>query len=297
MVQDQLVLFATLACVLLAEHVVLTRLYEKRSSLQRIFVDRNFTAKADLVYAAFYSFGLRYVVGIAALMVLPGIAYVAVGLIRNHFEIQPLLGNWTPANSLVAIAVWLVLLDLPGYLTHVAMHKVPFLWRFHELHHSATEMNIVTGSRISLGERFFNDFGRLVMLSFMIGLPDIRISGVVLLIRRIIDKLQHSDLPWDYGLLGYIIASPRFHRLHHSSNPEDFDANYGNIFSFWDYLFGTVADRYRTSSAVADTCDLGLRTAEQTSYYTRWVPVLFEQTFFPYLVRLWRWLTTRNKPI
>jgi hypothetical protein len=145
------------------------------------------------------------------------------------------------------------------------MHKVPWLWHLHRLHHSATEFNIITGIRITLGERFFNDLLILLFLALVLGLPSPRQIFTVMFAYNIIDLLRHSDLPWDYGIFGYVITSPRYHRMHHSMHPEDFDANYGGIFSFWDYLFGTVASRYRQSTQNADACALGIQDRHENA--------------------------------
>ena len=72
------------------------------------------------------------------------------------------------------------------------------------------------------------------------------------------DMVQHSELPWHYGVLDKVIASPRFHRLHHSTDPRDYNLHYANIFSFWDYVFGTVSARYRGDTSVASDCEIGL---------------------------------------
>ena len=64
---------------------------------------------------------------------------------------------YMPSAGAGAFVVWLLVHDLSLYLAHLAMHKVPGLWALHRLHHAATEMNIVTGTRISLGEHGFNE--------------------------------------------------------------------------------------------------------------------------------------------
>ena len=169
------------------------------------------------------------------------------------------------------------------------MHKVPWFWHFHRLHHSATEFNVITGIRISIAETFFNDIVILILLSLIFGLPSPKIVLLVMFVYAIIDLLQHSDLPWDYGIVGYVIASPRYHRMHHSTHAEDLDTNYGNIFSFWDYWFGTVADRYRHSSTIADGCSLGLRDEIETEKINDgWYLAAFQATGVYYAISLLR---------
>jgi len=262
MYNNLIMLWGPVVFVLLAEHVLLTMHYKKRSSLQRLLYDRSGSSKADVMFFFFYYAAFSNFRTILAFFAIPGLVYVVLLWLRSYFDFYGLFGHLMPANVIAAAAIWLVLIDLPVYFAHVAMHKIPFLWNFHKLHHSATEMNVITGVRVSIAETFFTDLVSLAILSMFLGLPDPAITTAVLLVRRVIDLVQHSDLPWDYGRLGYVIASPRFHRLHHSQNPIDFDANYANIFSFWDYLFNTVASRYRLGTQCADDCELGLDTPE-----------------------------------
>jgi sterol desaturase/sphingolipid hydroxylase (fatty acid hydroxylase superfamily) len=164
----------------------------------------------------------------------------------------------------------------------------------HKLHHAATEFNIITGIRFSIAERLFYEVAVIFILSVVLGLPSPHTALTFMFIYRTVDLLQHSDLPWDYGWLGYVIASPRFHRMHHSSEAEDFDANYGNLFTFWDYLFGTVARRYRGSPEAADTCKLGLADPEETRRInSAWYYAPLQATGVDYLVS---WLKPKRTP-
>jgi sterol desaturase/sphingolipid hydroxylase (fatty acid hydroxylase superfamily) len=139
--------------------------------------------------------------------------------------------------AVTSIAV-LVLIDLLDYWTHRVMHRSGILWPFHEVHHTATEMTLLTGVRLTLTERHVVDLVRAVVL-LLLGLS-VPVVAVVLFVRSVVDVLQHSNLTWTYGPLGYVVASPANHRLHHSAEGVDWDSNYGNLLSVWDHLFGTA---------------------------------------------------------
>lgn len=275
-------LWIGLATVIVAEHFLLKYVYGKTSSLQRLFATRSASTHVDLVmgFIGYVLYGISNLVRLGiSLIVLPGVVYLGVVWLKGHYKFSGIFGGVGPENIVVATALWLVLLDFPNYLSHWMMHKIPILWRFHQLHHSATELNVITGIRLSFGERGINSVVRYAFVFILLGIPNPGVAVSVVVIRRAIDHLQHSDLPWDYGPLGYIVASPRFHRLHHSSAIDHRDANYGNIFSFWDYLFGTVANAYDHDRTVADTCVLGLHSEELTRVHNRWYFALLQDTW------------------
>ena len=282
---NQLVmLWLPLVAVVVLEHFILTRWYKKPSSLQRIFASGN-SAKADvLVWFVFYVV-MPYIQSIVSVLTVPGLAYLATIWLGASMGWPSLLGHWIPTDPIAIFVIWLLAVDFVIYVAHVLMHKVPCLWHLHRLHHSATEFNIITGIRITLGERSFNDLLILLFLALVFGLPSPQQIFTVMFVYNIIDLLQHSDLPWDYGFFGYAIASPRYHRMHHSMHPEDSDANYGNIFSFWDYLFGTVATRYRQSTQNADECLIGLHDPSETARINDcWYFAPLQATCVDYLV-------------
>jgi len=235
--------------VLLVEHLILKYVYGKTSSIERLFIGVSDSAKSDWVMATFYYFVFKFgpIKRVVSFITLPGLVYVGLGWLNKHFQWSGLFGLQLPESHAANFVLWFVLFDFARYISHFLMHKSPWLWRFHNLHHAATEFNILNGIRVSLSEYFFNKVVSIVVLLILLGVPRPESFFFVMLIYRIFDLIQHSDLPWDYGIFRYLIVSPRFHRFHHSNQPQDLDSNYGNIFSFWDYLFGTTSSRYRNS--------------------------------------------------
>ncbi|MFT5070730.1 MAG: alkylglycerol monooxygenase [Chitinophagales bacterium] len=136
------------------------------------------------------------------------------------------------------LLLYLVIADFLKYVFHRLSHELDFLWQIHKFHHSTTSFIILSGNRIHPIEHILHKVFvtlPLVLLGIQI---DMYFALVILML--FIDKLQHSMLDWDYGKLGkYLIYSPIGHRIHHSEIPEHWDKNYGDLFVFWDRLFGT----------------------------------------------------------
>ena len=280
--------------VIVAEHVILTRVYKKDSSLLRLTRQLSDSGRTDLVFfllrvVPIYMFGT-----ITMLITLPGIAYFSAKWLASKSAFAGLLPLGDP-GFIWTLVIWYLLFDFGHYISHLLMHRVPIFWRFHKLHHAATEMNIITGGRSTYAERAFVALFTWGLTILLFGLPRPEIALVLVLIRMLIELLQHSDLPWDYGPLRYVLAGPRFHKFHHSASPQDFDTNFGNLFTFWDYAFGTTAKRYREEgSAVADTVDLGLSQPEN-KHFNRWYYALINETLIDYGIILFKWLRGQSK--
>jgi sterol desaturase/sphingolipid hydroxylase (fatty acid hydroxylase superfamily) len=145
----------------------------------------------------------------------------------------------------LAVETLLVLLvaDLIQYWTHRAYHEIPFLWRFHAVHHSTKTLDWMAGSRLHLFELVFTRvsiLGPLYVPGFSKASMDIYI--IVVGFQAVFNHANVS-LPW--GPLKYILVTPDFHHWHHSSEREALDRNYAAHFAFIDYAFGTAvkADR------------------------------------------------------
>ena len=129
-----------------------------------------------------------------------------------------------------------LLLDLWMYLWHRANHGLPFLWRFHKMHHSDAEMSASTGVRFHTGEVLLSALARLVIVPVLgITLAQLAIYELVLLPAVLI---QHSNVVWPgwFKRARRMFVTPEMHRIHHSRWPLDTNSNYGSIFTWWDFL-------------------------------------------------------------
>ncbi len=141
-----------------------------------------------------------------------------------------------------------------GYwFNHWLSHKVPVLWEFHKVHHSAQVLTPLTNFRVhpvytwifanilavsaaianGLGHYLFGDTARQYALS------DTNI--ILVLFIHVYVHLQHSHVWISFqGWMGQIFVSPAHHQVHHSSDPKHFDKNFGSCLALWDWMFGTL---------------------------------------------------------
>jgi sterol desaturase/sphingolipid hydroxylase (fatty acid hydroxylase superfamily) len=132
----------------------------------------------------------------------------------------------------------LLLSDLITYWSHRFMHAWYPLWRVHAIHHTAEEIDWLVAARNHPAELVINKVLSSLPLYFLGFAPDV--FATVVPLTAAYSLLLHANVSWSYGPLRYILASPAFHRWHHSSDPDIIDKNLAQIFAFYDWLFGTL---------------------------------------------------------
>lgn len=174
--------------------------------------------------------GLRIGVGILPL----GLAAAALGGVWNHrVSTMPLHSPWTWALLFVGQ-------DFFYYWMHRADHTVRWLWATHSVHHSPNELNLSAAYRLGFTARLSVApifFAPLVFIGFA---P--QIVGAALAANLLYQFWLHA--PWipRLGPLEWILNTPAHHRVHHASNPEYLDANFGGVLIVFDRLFGTFRE-------------------------------------------------------
>jgi sterol desaturase/sphingolipid hydroxylase (fatty acid hydroxylase superfamily) len=138
---------------------------------------------------------------------------------------------------LKAVVLFLAV-DFAAYVTHRAMHSMPFLWRFHQIHHSATDLRPLIAFRFHVVEVATRMFASMLPLA-LLGVDPADAPLTMLFIPLVVEILAHSDLRWSLGPLGRLVVSPRFHRVHHVAGARHAHANYGLVMTIWDDLLGT----------------------------------------------------------
>ena len=135
----------------------------------------------------------------------------------------------------------ILLIDLWMYVWHRLNHEIPFLWRFHSIHHSDTTLDVTSSWRFHYIEILISELLRLPLFMLMgAGIEHLLLYS--LLMTPIIE-FQHSNIsipPALDRLARLIIPSPMMHRLHHSRLRSEHDSNYGSMLSVWDRLFGSL---------------------------------------------------------
>lgn len=187
--------------------------------------------QSDLVH-----FGFNHLLIGFMLLVVNFLIHYAFGwMIKN--ELQTFIQNiWFIPQLLLCIFV----ADFVEYWTHRSYHEVPFLWRFHAVHHSSMEMDWLAGSRLHFMEIIVTRviiLGALYVLGFSKGVLDAYI--IVVGFQAV---FNHANVHLNWGPLRYIFVTPDFHHWHHASDDEAIDKNYAAHFAFIDYAFGTAVD-------------------------------------------------------
>ncbi|MBI1239630.1 MAG: sterol desaturase family protein [Alphaproteobacteria bacterium] len=129
-----------------------------------------------------------------------------------------------------------ILGDFLGYWQHRWFHG-GWRWRFHAVHHSSTELDWLSSVRLHP----VNDaLGRLIQAVPIVAMGyDPKVVALFAPATTLYAIALHANLNWTYGPLRYVIASPVFHRWHHTKAAEGQDKNFAGFFPLWDLLFGT----------------------------------------------------------
>ena len=176
-----------------------------------------------------------------------------VHLLTNLFGAAP--AAFGPSYVITGITMVFVFMAVEfGYwFSHFMMHKIPALWEFHKVHHSAEVLTPLTEWRQHPVE--------LALFPILMGSASCLVQGpfvyyfgasaqvvnpasanlISMVFWYTILHLRHSELPfYATGLLGKIIQAPAHHQVHHSTNPKHFDKNLGYCLSVFDWAFGTL---------------------------------------------------------
>jgi sterol desaturase/sphingolipid hydroxylase (fatty acid hydroxylase superfamily) len=226
-----------------------------RTLLRALFPRRIVESKsnqADIGYLFFNVFVFGVVFGWAVLSyqsISNGVIAVLVSLFG------PISPTTLPAYvpRIVITAMLFLSYELGYWFNHWLSHKVPLLWEFHKVHHSAQVLTPLTNFRVhpvytwifanilAFSAAIANGIGNFMFgdTAYQYALSDTNII-LVLFIHAYV-HLQHSHVWISFrGVLGRILVSPAHHQVHHSDNPKHFDKNFGSCLALWDWMFGTL---------------------------------------------------------
>ena len=136
---------------------------------------------------------------------------------------------------LLQILIAIIVVDFVSYWRHRMMH-LKWLWPIHAIHHCSRRLNWLSTERFHVLNYFITSTINTILVQILFG-PEVTLVGAFL--RRFYNLFIHANIKMDYGYLGYILVSPRFHHWHHSLNKQVRDKNYSTFFSCIDLLFGT----------------------------------------------------------
>jgi sterol desaturase/sphingolipid hydroxylase (fatty acid hydroxylase superfamily) len=150
--------------------------------------------------------------------------------------------------NLIAYIIGFIAIDFYGYWSHRLAHQINFLWNKHAIHHSSEEFNLSCALRQTISS-FVNLFTFLLIPAAVLGVPA-KVVAITLPIHLFLQFWYHTKHIKKIGVLEQIIVTPSHHRVHHAINPEYIDKNHGQIFIFWDKLFGTYQEELDSVPAV-----------------------------------------------
>ncbi|MCB0698409.1 MAG: sterol desaturase family protein [Chitinophagales bacterium] len=134
-----------------------------------------------------------------------------------------------------------ILADFIQWNVHRMLHRVPWMWKFHKLHHSVKEMGFAAHMRFHFMETIFYKTAQYLPLA-MIGFG-IQQFFIIHMFTVLIGHLNHANVGWGYGPIGYIFNNPKMHIWHHAKHlpkGKRYGVNFGISLSLWDYLFRTA---------------------------------------------------------
>jgi sterol desaturase/sphingolipid hydroxylase (fatty acid hydroxylase superfamily) len=176
---------------------------------------------------------------------------IVSGVLAGMFGVLPSTGLNELTTRSIATAFLFLAYEFSYWFDHYLSHRIPLLWDFHKVHHTAEVLSPLTNFRVHPIDSLV--FGNILGLSLgitggvltflQLGSP-FEVGGTNLILVAfffITVHLQHSHV-WiaTTGLLGRVIMSPAHHQIHHSNSPKHFNKNFGSCLSIWDWVFGTL---------------------------------------------------------
>jgi sterol desaturase/sphingolipid hydroxylase (fatty acid hydroxylase superfamily) len=156
--------------------------------------------------------------------------------------------------------VAVILLDLLRYGLHNLFHRIPLLWRIHQVHHSDPDFDLTTGVRTHPGEIFLIQGAELAAVALIAPPPlAVLVVGFATAMQNLFSHANLSLPQWMEAPIRYFLITPDVHRIHHSDRYEEQNTNFGFLFPWWDRLFRT----YRPAPALEhDQMGIGLQGFE-----------------------------------
>ena len=178
----------------------------------------------------------------------------------RHTDLALWISDWPLVVQVIGV---LLIADFTQYWVHRAFHEWPFLWRFHAVHHSATSMDWLAGSRLHLVDALITRAASYIPI-YILGFSQRAIVVYIVLV-AIQATFIHANVRWELRPLRRLVATPRFHHWHHSAESEAINKNYSVHTPVWDLLFGTyfMPERWPSEYGLSDGGDVPKGWARQ----------------------------------
>ena len=198
--------------------------------------------RADFWMDGFYMFFNFFLFSLIGYHAISNVFVIAFNDLLGSFGIDNLaaieINSWPAWAQLLTL---FVIRDFIHWNVHRLLHRVPFLWEFHKVHHSVKQMGFASHLRFHWMENIVYrtiEYIPLAMIGF--GLQEFFVVHIVALS---IGHFNHSNIRVRLGPLRYIFNNPQMHAWHHAKHwPEEYryGVNFGISLSIWDFLFGTA---------------------------------------------------------
>lgn len=240
------------------------------------------SAKQDYVYFIINGF-IHYGIVAAYILSTPFFVFAFAGLLSSILgPLDGALSSPTTFQLAILTLVYALMYDFGAFITHYFMHKIPILWVFHKVHHSAERLTPMTLYRMHPVDIFLTG----IVISICSGLGvgslmyfwNVEVTFLQLLGLNAIFfvfyvfgyNLRHSHIWLNYPKwLSHIFVSPAQHQIHHSIEKKHWDKNMGLIFAFWDLAFKTLYVPKKDEAKF----EYGVRKSEPNPYHS--VPSMF----------------------
>jgi len=176
----------------------------------------------------------------ASYKIVDGIA-IAVFITAFADYVAPYGLQWNPEPSFLTFLLLFVLADFCMYINHFAQHKLRWFWAVHVTHHSSEHMNLSTALR----QNFLNALnGNWILMWLPLALIGFDKDWILIAIETNLfyQFFMHTEAVGRLGWFEKVFNTPSHHRVHHGSNPQQIDRNFGGVLIIWDKLFGTFRD-------------------------------------------------------
>jgi len=212
----------------------------------------NRSTYADLFYAFVNTFAVSGLIGWALISGL-GVSSWVTHSLRSAFggHAPSAAPDWLlrAGNTFLLFIAY----EFAYYVDHYLMHKIPFLWEFHKVHHTAEVLTPLTVFRVHpVDTLIFANIAAIIVgftngafaysIGKSVGMFQVDGSNIITVVSLfLLSQLQHSQF-WIpiTGLGGRIVLSPAHHQIHHSTDPAHYDTNLGSSLAIWDWMFGTL---------------------------------------------------------
>jgi len=161
-----------------------------------------------------------------------------IGLAQSFQMPHEYLFELYQLNPIVSFILTILIFDLAIYWQHRVFHLIPYLWRFHEIHHCDKEMDLTTALRFHPGEILISAlYKSLLIFLFRPSVEAYIVYEIILVSMALFNHANIKISPKFDKYLRLLVVTPNMHYTHHSVENRLMNLNFGNAFSFWDRIF------------------------------------------------------------